>query len=127
VEWLGFVSRQEMRAVFSRARIGLIIHHPVKNYLIGYPTKLFEYMSAGLPVVCSDFPVLRELDEGVGCCLHVDPLDPNAIAKAIVWLLDNPVEAEAMGRRGRKAVREKYSWEAEEGALLSLYERILKP
>lgn len=127
VEWLGYTSRDRMREVFSRARVGLIIHHPVKNFLIGYPTKLFEFMSAGLPVVCSDFPVLRELDAGVGCCIHVDPLDPRAIADAIVRLLERPGEAEAMGQRGRKAVQEKYSWEAEEKALLSLYSRILKP
>ncbi len=126
VEWLGYTSRDRMREVFSRARIGLIIHHPVKNFLIGYPTKLFEFMSAGLPVVCSDFPVLRNLDRGVNCCIHVDPLDPKAIAGAMLRLLESPAEAEAMGRRGRKAVQEKYSWEAEETALLSLYSRILK-
>lgn len=125
VEYLGFVSRSRMRTVLRRSKVGLLILHPERTLLLSYPTKLFEYMSASIPVVCSDFPILCELDKGIDSCIHVDPLDPKAIADAILWLLEHPGEAEAMGRRGREAVREKYSWEAEEETLLSIYARIL--
>jgi glycosyltransferase involved in cell wall biosynthesis len=127
VEFTGYLTRARIAEVFRRARIGLLVLHPERNYLVSYPTKLFEYMSAGLPVICSDFPVFRELDRGIGCCRFVDPLDPQAIADAVVDLLTHPGEAHEMGRRGRQAVEERYSWETEARTLLALYGDILSP
>lgn len=126
VEYSGYVSRPRMREIFRRSKAGLIILHPERNFTVSYPTKLFEYMAAGLPVICSDFPLFRELDEGVNCCRFVDPLDSGAVADAIRYLLEHPREAEEMGKRGRAAVLDRYSWESEEKTLLSLYHAVLR-
>ncbi len=126
VEYFGHVSRSRMSEIFRRSMAGLAVLHPERNFLVSYPTKLFEYMSAGLPVICSDFPLFRELDAGTDSCLFIDPLDPQAIAEAILRVFDQPKEAEMMGMRGRKAVEEKYSWKREQESLRSLYERILE-
>jgi glycosyltransferase involved in cell wall biosynthesis len=69
--------------------------------------------------------VWREVIEGHRCGLTVDPFDSKAFAQAIEWILDHPVEAEAMGARGRVAVQKNYCWDVEASKLLSLYERIL--
>ena len=90
-----------------------------------YPVKLFEYMSAGVPVIASDFPVVRRIVEDSGCGVLVDPLDPDSIADAMAWMLDHPDEAAAMGRRGRDAVRERYNWGQEAEKLLRFYDRLL--
>lgn len=125
-EIFGYVDRQRISEIFRRARAGLLLLHPERNFLVSYPTKLFEYMSAGLPVVASDFPMFRELDRGIGCCMFVDPLDPEAAASAIIHLLEHPAEAEEMGLRGFRAIREKYSWESEALTLKTLYDDILR-
>jgi glycosyltransferase involved in cell wall biosynthesis len=39
--------------------------------------------------------------------------------------MTNPDEAEAMGRRGRKAVEERFNWANEERTLLSFYSSLL--
>jgi glycosyltransferase involved in cell wall biosynthesis len=40
------------------------------------------------------------------------------------WLLENPGEAEAMGKRGQEAVSAKYNWDAEARKLLQFYENL---
>ena len=123
-EILGVLDRTGVRQLLGRARVGLVTLHPTPNHVESQPVKLFEYMSAGLPVVASDFPLWRRIVEGCGCGLLVDPLDPAAIAAAIDRLLGDPEEAERMGRRGRDAVERLYNWRAEEARLLALYESL---
>jgi glycosyltransferase involved in cell wall biosynthesis len=126
VEYLGWQSRPQVAALLGRVRMGAITSQPTITYVDAYPTKLFEYMSIGIPVVCSDFPLLREIVESVGCGILVNPLDPEAIASAIQWLLEHPEEAEIMGRRGQEAVRKKYNWDTEAENLLAFYEDLLR-
>ena len=109
----------------ARCHIGLAMLEPVPNYLESYPTKLFEYMALGLPVVTSNFPLYREIVERVGCGICVDPRDPVAIAGGMRRLLENPAEASDMGMRGRKAVRERFNWDTEAQKLIAFYALLL--
>jgi len=125
VEYLGFLSRPQVRDLIARAKIGMVTILPTANTINAQPTKMFEYMSGGLPVIASDFPVNREIIEAVDCGLLVDPRDPAAIADAILSLLKNPSRAAEMGRNGKRAVSEKYNWEREAQSLLGVYKELL--
>jgi glycosyltransferase involved in cell wall biosynthesis len=125
VNEFGFVDRAGVRDVLSRSVAGLVTLHPVINYIDALPVKMFEYMSAGIPVIASDFPLWREIIQGNDCGLLVDPLDPAAIAKAIDYLVTNPAVAHRMGANGRKAVNERYNWVIEEQKLFAFYERTI--
>lgn len=124
VEELGQLHRAAVAATFARARAGLVLLHPAPNHTDAQPNKMFEYMSAGLPLIGSHFPLWREIIEGNACGLCVDPLDAQAIARAIRWILDHPEEAARMAANGQKAVREKYNWDTEGGKLLSIYKAL---
>lgn len=124
VDFKGWLDRRQVAELLDGARVGLVALHPVPNHIRAYPVKLFEYMSAGIPVIASDFPLWREIVEGANCGLLVDPMKPLEIAKAIDWLLDNPKKAEEMGENGKRAVLKKYNWQREEAKLLELYQRI---
>jgi glycosyltransferase involved in cell wall biosynthesis len=125
VNWHGELDRSGIASLLSRVRAGLVVLHPDEAYLTSQPTKLFEYMAAGIPVVASDFPLWRSIIEGAGCGLLVDPLRVQDIADAIEYLIRNPGEAEAMGQRGRRAAEEHFSWANEERVLLSFYSSLL--
>lgn len=125
VDQLGFLSRSQVRDVLLRSIGGLVTLHPTPAYLDALPVKMFEYMSAGLPVIASDFPLWREIIAGSACGICVDPLDPSAIAVAIDRLVENPDLAREMGANGRRAVYERYNWNVEEKKLISLYGELL--
>ncbi|HET6461353.1 MAG TPA: glycosyltransferase family 4 protein [Syntrophales bacterium] len=120
-EYIGYVGLDDVAKILGRAKIGLVLTHPVINLINGQPVKLFEYMCSGIPVIASDFSSWREIIGKSRCGICVNPLDSEAIANAIVYLIDNPIEAEAMGKRGKSAVQERYNWEMEEKKLLEFY------
>lgn len=121
-EWL---DREQMIDVFSTANVGLLLFHPVPNHINSYPNKLFEYMSAGLPIVCSNFDYWKQYVTDLGTGIMVDPLDTEAIASAIEWVLDHPDEAAEMGHRGREAIKHQFNWDQEKQKLLTLYDEVL--
>ncbi|MDB4470726.1 glycosyltransferase family 4 protein [Deltaproteobacteria bacterium] len=125
-DFLGWKNRDEIASLLGESKVGLVLLHPIENYKMSFPIKLFEYMAAGIPVVVSDFDLWRDIIEGAQCGLLVDPLDVSAVTEAIDWMLEHPVEAAEMGRRGRVAVEEKYNWANEEKKLFSLYTDILE-
>jgi glycosyltransferase involved in cell wall biosynthesis len=125
VNWHGELDRSGIASLLNRVQVGLVVLHPDEAYLTSQPTKLFEYMAAGIPVVASDFPLWRSIIQGAGCGLLVDPFNVRDIAAAIEHLIRNPCEAEAMGQRGRKAAEEHFNWTNEEQVLLSFYSSLL--
>lgn len=87
-------------------------------------TKFFEIMQMGLPIICTDFELWKEIIDEEQCGIYVNPHDINAIQKAINYLFDNRKEASEMGKRGHQAVLEKYNWQEEEEKLFNLYSKI---
>lgn len=127
VDFLGMLSRVQVAELLARIRIGIVVLHPEPNFINSMPTKLFEYMCAGIPVIASNFPTWSEIVEPAGCGMLVDPMKPAEMADAIVYLLTHPLEAEEMGRRGREAAKRLFNWKTEETTLLRLYRSILQP
>jgi len=126
VDNLGFLGREQVRDLMGRCKAGLVTFLPTPNHTDAQPNKMFEYMSAGLPVIASNFTLWREIIEGNQCGICVDPRDPKAIAEAIDFIVEHPKEAETMGQNGQRAVQEKYNWLIEEQKLLDLYMSLVK-
>lgn len=125
VHALGVQDRRGVREVLARSVAGLVTLHPVINYLDALPIKMFEYMAAGIPVIASNFPLWREIVEGRGCGICVDPLNPEEIAAAIESLIRDRKLAEELGANGARAIRDHFNWNAEEKKLLAFYGLIL--
>jgi glycosyltransferase involved in cell wall biosynthesis len=121
VDYLGHVDRTTVRRIMAESSAGIVTFLPVPNHINAQPNKLFEYMSAELPVIASDFPFWREIIDGTGCGVCVDPESQHQIADSIRMLLDLPREAKQMGHAGRQAVLRKYNWPVEAQKLVDFY------
>ncbi|WP_221566985.1 glycosyltransferase family 4 protein [Alkalihalobacillus sp. TS-13] len=121
VDYRGFLSREEVKQTLAESQVGLVLLHPEPRFVVSLPIKMFEYMSAGLPVIASNFPLWKEIVEDNDCGICVDPLDEAKVSKAILELLEDPERCRRLGENGRRAVAEKYNWEKESERLLEIY------
>jgi glycosyltransferase involved in cell wall biosynthesis len=124
VRFDGWVSREGVADILGATRAGLVLLRPIPHEMVSYPIKLFEYLAAGVPVIASNFPLWVDLIGDINCCLFVDPLDPDAIASAVRWIIEHPDEAQSMGMRGRQAALERFNWTREADELVRFYSRL---
>ena len=81
----------------------------VKNSM-GSPVKLYEYMSCGRPVVASDFRGIGDVVAAHQAGISVPASDAEAVTVAVNRLLDDPELGCEVGRRGREAVKQEFTW-----------------
>ena len=88
--------------------------------------KIFESMEAALPIICSDMPIYREIMKEYKGGKLDDPLNERQIHDAIHYLVSHKEEAWRMGQEGRRAVIEKYSWDALSVRFLEIVNGLIK-
>lgn len=116
----------EKRYLETNWLAGIALFPPTEHYMKKELTKFFEYMNAGIPVICSDFPVWEDFIEKYECGISVDPNSDEAIRKALNFLKENPDRAKQMGENGKKAVQEELNWGTEEAKLIAWYRELLQ-
>lgn len=122
----GRLSFPEAMRLVACADLGISVLSPLPNYVESMPTKLLEYLAAGIPVIASDFALWRSLLERFECGIAIPADDSEALAAAVEKLASAPGLRKRMGEAGRKRLLESgMTWEAESQKLLHLYEGIL--
>jgi glycosyltransferase involved in cell wall biosynthesis len=77
---------------------------------ISTPTKFFEALCFGVPVVASEVDGMSEIIRQECCGLVVERVTPPCIAEALEAFIRDPGLIAQMGRNGRRAVEERYNW-----------------
>jgi glycosyltransferase involved in cell wall biosynthesis len=120
------VPHDELGGWIRRGRVGLIPGQvSVQNMTPFVPTKLFEYLACGLPVVAGDLPSIRRFHAVADWGVLVEPSDADGYARAAGYLLDHAQMARELGQQGREVVERCFNWETEARKLLDLYARVL--
>jgi glycosyltransferase involved in cell wall biosynthesis len=93
------------------------------NHRLNTPTKLYDAMGVGVPVVASDLPGIAPIVRETGCGELCDPTDPADVARAIRRIIDAPDEERVAVRlRCLGAARARYSWQQQVRELLRVYD-----
>jgi glycosyltransferase involved in cell wall biosynthesis len=128
IEFVEWVPYDTVWSYLQKADIGVVLLRPSPNNYEASERnrKLYEYMSAGLPVIASALPSWNDLIQGNNCGLTVNALEPHEIARTVKYLIEHPDEAKIMGENGRRAVLEKYNWEKERDKFIAVYAKLVK-
>jgi len=121
-----FVNPDRIRNLYKENKwlAGLAIFPKNHHYERKELTKFFEYMLAGLPIICSNFPVWKNFVSKYQCGMVVNPEDPQDIKEKIEFLANDLPLAKRLGKNGQKAVIQHFNWSREETKLLQLYEQL---
>ena len=127
VEFLGKISHLEVEEQYKKSIAGMAINEctQIKEEGTLGNTKIFEIMAAGIPVICTNYRIWSKIVNQYSCGIAVDSRSVEDIARAIQYIFDNPQEAVAMGRNGRRAIEEVYNWSTQEKILLDMYNAII--
>ena len=117
------VRQEELPDYVASADVGLcLIEDKCLSYRYCLPNKLFEYAMAGLPIIVSDLPEMRDKVDLYRCGVVCGDISPTGIRASVEEI--TTIECESLGRRARR-MAEEHCWERQEEKLLALYDEIL--
>lgn len=129
VNFPGRASHEDVMRLMTECLCGMALCQPCPNTggMMGTlgNTKIFEYMMAGIPIICTNFTLWKAIVDRWQCGICVDPNNLDEIVSAIRFFMDHPDEARRMGENGRRAIREEYNWDTEAKKLVTFYAEIL--
>lgn len=127
VRYLGYLDRPQVKQILSKCMISVSNELSIGqyNHCDTLPTKVYESMALGIPVVISDSSYVRKIMTKYSFGKIIDPMNIEDTANAIRYLLAHPDKAKKMGQEGRRAIKETLNWSFDEKRLLGLYKEII--
>ena len=122
--WDEYLAYRHIESLLCEAHVGVYLSEPYPNILQSIPTKFYEFLHAGLPMVVSDFPHWRAFVEELGCGVVISPEDTQGIIARLSEWQEHPARYNEIATRARKA-SEKFRWSIMEERLLDFYARLL--
>ena len=125
--FLGQIGREQVIQVYNSSMIGIssILNVGQYNMAENLPTKVYECMAMGLPVILTKNTYNEKMVKKYNFGICVDPQNIEEFSAAIRELADNPTKAYLLGQNGRSAVLEEFNWEHEQDNLFQLYGRLV--
>ena len=117
VEFAGWLCSTEIQNLTARSSLGIF-----PSRVESFGLSVVEAMAAGLPVIAASGGAVPEnIEQGVtGTLVPVN--DADALARAIIFILENVKDAESMAKAAKKGVRQKFSWDKAANKMIDLYE-----
>lgn len=94
------------------------------NYRFSLPNKLFDYISAGIPVIAGDLPEVSKIVRENNCGIILPEVSAEEIAKAIRELREKP-DLFSQLKRNAVFTSESINWERESAKVVEFYKSVL--
>ncbi|MDJ0366975.1 glycosyltransferase [Hymenobacter sp. H14-R3] len=127
-EFRGYVLPAELRVLTAQATVGImLLENTGLSYYYSLANKFFDYVQAGIPQLCIDFPEYRALNEQYEVAELVPDLHPATLAAALARLLPGGQPGPHYHRLAAncRRARAEWSWQQEAKTLVQLYADLL--
>ena len=121
----GGVDYKDIPLYYKASDISLALLYPMPNYVTSIPTKLYESLAVGVPVLAGNLDYLSSIVTKYDVGLCADSQDPADIAAKLGTMIADKAMRERMSRNGLKVIKEEFNWAESEKRLLGLYREIL--
>lgn len=122
MQYIGWIPYEDVIRKTLEANILFAFYDPVvPNNKYASPNKLFEAMMCEKPIIVNDDTSMSNIVRKMSCGIVVPYGDVNAIKDAILKLKNDSLLYRKLGENGRKAYKEKYSWNIMENRLIKAY------
>lgn len=123
---LGRLPFEEMMEQTRKATIGLSLDRPTnENYKISLPNKIFEYINAATPLLCTPLQEIKNIVEQYSVGKFIENPDSINLINSINHLLNNNDELQKMSDNCLIAQKE-LSWQKEEKEIFDILDTITK-
>ncbi len=114
----GKIKPDELRTITQQAYIGITLFDDagLSNYY-SLANRFFDYLHAGIPQLCVNYPVYKEINDKHQIAILVDDISAKNLALQLNNLLDNEVVYKELQQNCLKA-REELNWQQEEKKLI---------
>ncbi len=102
------MAKEEMPRLWSICDASLVLLRDLPLFASVIPSKIFESMAMGVPILLGVRGESAEIVQAAGCGLAIPPENPAALAQALRDMADDPSELEAWRRVGQGYVREHF-------------------
>jgi len=120
VNFLGFLNPDQLDQISYQAFLGYnLLENQGKSYYYSLANKTFDYMQAGIPVLCSPFPEYLALEQEYSF-IYFSELTVSEIIRSVNFLINNPTEYEIRKQAALEA-KQVLNWEMEQIKLAQIY------
>jgi glycosyltransferase involved in cell wall biosynthesis len=125
VKFFGPVDRKTLERFTKSADAGVCLEKDTNlNYRYSLPNKLFDYISAGIPVICTDLPESGKIVRDNKCGILLDKITPEKISEAVHILIKDNALYKELKENAEKAFT-KLNWDNESILVKELYQNII--
>jgi hypothetical protein len=127
VMFVGPVDKEAVKQYWRLCDVALVLLKDVSLFLHVIPSKMFEAMGTGRPIILGVGGESAELLQEAGAGIAIPPENAQALAEAIAELMDSPAHCRDLGAAGREFVERKFDRRRLALEMLKVLEEVAQP